>query len=143
MVNFACTQAGVNPDEVLSNHNGIPCETFSIASKSGKGRKFKGSVHGCNFRNNDKYKTPCCPASAGCKYVDTAREHDKIAKKVKSSIQYDYSNGATYEFGIENVNPKADLSIATTCALRPGKTRCTTGTATAARTNPRLEQRNQ
>ena len=59
-------------------------------------------VHGCNHRKNDKHKSPCCPAAAGCKYGDMARAHDRIAKRVKAGIEYDYEQGASYDFGIEN-----------------------------------------
>ena len=102
LVNFACREAGVNPGEVLLNFNGVPCETFSIAGRTGKGRDIEGSTHGCNYRRNDKFRTPCCPKRARCRYGDKARLHDDIVKRVKTSIEHDAAAGRQYEFIIEN-----------------------------------------
>ena len=113
LVKFACDQAGeisgeaADIDDVLFNLNSVPCTTFSIAARSGLNRKFKGSVHGCNFRQRDEFRSPCCPPEAKCKYAAVAREHDDIVKRVKSGLEHDKRLGHQYDFGIEN--PKGEL----------------------------------
>lgn len=45
-----CKAAGITEGEIMFVYAGIPCETYSIAGKSNKGRDLERTKHGYNYR---------------------------------------------------------------------------------------------
>ena len=58
--------------EVLFVYAGVPCETYSIAGRTNKGRDLHKTVHVYNFRLTDTERNPCCPETSECPYADKA-----------------------------------------------------------------------
>ena len=94
---------GVQADEVLLTHAAVPCRSFSIASHSGHGRVIKDSPggHGCNFRQTDQFRSPCCD-HPDCKYGKIARAHDLLAQGVKLAFEDEKKRNGEFQWGIEN-----------------------------------------
>ena len=86
----------------MSVYTGVPCETYSVAGRTNKGRDLHKTAHGYNFRLTDVECSPCCPEQSGCPYGDKARLHDGIVKHVLHTLQAGYTQGFRYHFGIEN-----------------------------------------
>ena len=102
MIAQICKEAGVSEADVLFVYAGVPCETYSIAGRTNKGRDLHKTRHGYNFRLTDDERNPCCPEQDGCPYGNKARLHDGIVRHVLQALQAGYTRGFKYHFGIEN-----------------------------------------
>ncbi len=98
--------AGINPDRILIVHQSTPCQTFSIASHSNRGRDTKSITdgHGFNYRRVDAERSPCCDITVDCKYAATARMHDEFVPALLQSYKKDKDRGLSYDCSIENVD---------------------------------------
>ena len=100
MIAQICKEAGVAEAAVLFVYAGVPCETYSIAGRTNKGRDLHKTAHGYNVRLTDAERSPCYPEQSGCPYGDEARLHDGIVKHVLHALQTGYTRG--FRYGIEN-----------------------------------------
>ena len=102
-----CETAGIKESEIMFVYAGVPCETYSIAGRSNRGRDLHKTMHGYNYRKPDPERNPCCERQSACPYAAKARLHDSLVQHVIAAFAASHRRDHKYAFGIEN--PKGDL----------------------------------